>query len=463
MLLAHIKEISEQLDDLVPQPKRFGKVTSVVGTIIEATGLDASVGELHTIHLDDSDKIQAEVVGLKHNRTLLMPLDRVEGIKAGCLVERCPKSMSVKVSEKLLGRIVDANGVPIDGRGPVADGNDYPVHNAPPGPMQRKNIDELLETGVRAIDALISVGKGQRMGIFAGSGVGKSTLMGMIARNTTADVNVIGLIGERGREVKEFIDEVLGKEGLSKSIIVATTSDKAAMSRVKAAYTATAIAEYFRDQDKDVLLMMDSITRVAMAQREIGLASGEPPTTKGYTPSVFTMLPKLLERAGRKQRGSITGLYTVLVDNDDMNEPIADAVRSILDGHIVLSRKLAHKNHYPAIDVLASVSRIMNSIVEKKHIELSREARELLAVYNEAEDLINIGAYSKGTNKKLYRAIDRIDDLNDFLRQSTDNTTKAGYANIFNMLNTAVYGTSNTNTNTNTSTRTNNAQINDSL
>ena len=442
MLLAHIKEISKQLDDLVPVPKRFGKVTSVVGTIIEASGLDASVGELHIIHLDDSEKIQAEVVGLKHNRTLLMPLDRVEGIKSGCLVERYPKSMSVKVSDALLGRIVDANGVPIDGRGAVTGGDDYPVHNNPPGPMQRKNIDELLETGVRAIDAFISVGKGQRMGIFAGSGVGKSTLMGMIARETTADVNVIGLIGERGREVKEFIDEVLGEEGLSKSVIVATTSDKAAMSRVKAAYTATAIAEYFRDQGKDVLLMMDSVTRVAMAQREIGLASGEPPTTKGYTPSVFTMLPKLLERAGRKKRGSITGLYTVLVDNDDMNEPIADAVRSILDGHIVLSRKLAHKNHYPAIDVLSSVSRIMNSIVGEEHTKLSREARELLAVYNEAEDLINIGAYSKGTNKKLDRAIDRIDDINDFLRQSTDTQTDLTHADMYNMLTSAVYGTS---------------------
>ena len=442
MLLTYIKEISEHLDELVTEPKRFGKVTSVIGTIIEVSGLDASVGELHTIHLDESEKIQAEVVGLKNNRSLLMPLDRVEGIKSGCLVERRPKSMSVNASEKLLGRVVDANGIPIDNKGPITKYKDYPVHNNPPGPMQRKNIDQLLTTGVRAIDAFISIGKGQRMGIFAGSGVGKSTLMGMIARKTTADVNVIGLIGERGREVKEFIDEVLGKEGLANSVIVATTSDKAAMSRVKAAYTATAIAEYFRDQGKDVLLMMDSVTRVAMAQREIGLASGEPPTTKGYTPSVFTMLPKLLERAGRKKRGSITGLYTVLVDNDDMNEPIADAVRSILDGHIVLSRKLAHKNHYPAIDVLSSVSRIMNSIVGDEHIKLSREARELLAVYNEAEDLINIGAYSSGTNKQLDRAINRIDAINNFLRQSTEATPEDSHDDIYEKLASAIYGES---------------------
>jgi flagellum-specific ATP synthase len=293
------------------------------------------------------------------------------------------------------------------------------VHNDPPGPLKRQSIDQALKTGVHAIDAFNTLGKGQRIGIFAGSGVGKSTLMGMIARYASVPINVIALVGERGREVKEFIEDILGPEGLARSVVVATTSDKAAMSRVKAAYTATAVAEYFRDAGNDVLLIMDSVTRVAMAQREIGLASGEPPTTKGYTPSVFAMLPKLLERAGRTAKGSITGIYTVLVDNDDMNEPIADAVRAILDGHIVLSRSLAHKNHYPAIDVLASVSRIMNNIVDTEHQQLSRRARELLATYREAEDLISIGAYSEGANTGIDEAVAKIDALNAFLKQET--------------------------------------------
>ncbi|MEX0769872.1 MAG: FliI/YscN family ATPase [Balneolaceae bacterium] len=417
ILHAYIEEISERLDEVDIRPKWFGKVSSVIGTVIEATGLHASVGELHIIHSATGSKIRAEVIGIKNNRTLMMPLDRVEGIKSGCLVESTPKSMSIKVSGSLLGRIIDANGIPIDGLGPLTRCKDYPVHNDPPGPMERKNIDSVLTTGIRAIDAFLTVGLGQRMGIFAGSGVGKSTLMGAIAKRSEADVNVIALIGERGREVKEFIDDSLGEEGLKKSVVVATTSDKAAMSRVKAAYTASAVAEYFRDQGKNVVLMMDSVTRVAMAQREIGLASGEPPTTKGYTPSVFALLPQILERAGRTRKGSITGLYTVLVDNDDMNEPIADAVRSILDGHIVLSRNLAHKNHYPAINVLMSVSRIMNQVVEPDKISLSRKARELLAVYDEAEDLISIGAYSKGSSPKIDEAMSKIDALNDFLKQ----------------------------------------------
>ncbi|HMB99168.1 MAG TPA: flagellar protein export ATPase FliI [Balneolaceae bacterium] len=419
MLLTYIHEISDRMNELSPDAKRFGKVSSVIGTVIEATGLRASVGELHTIHTESGYKIKAEVVGIKNNRTLLMPLDRVEGIKGGCLVEPTPGSLSIKVSDALLGRVIDANGTPIDGKGPVTRSTDFPVHNDPPGPLERKNIDSVLTTGIRAIDAFITTGEGQRMGIFAGSGVGKSTLMGMIAKEASADVNVIAMIGERGREVKEFIEDILGEEGLRKSVVVATTSDKAAMSRVKAAYTASAVAEYFRDSGKNVLLMMDSVTRVAMAQREIGLASGEPPTTKGYTPSVFAMLPKLLERAGKTKKGSITGLYTVLVDNDDMNEPIADAVRSILDGHIVLSRKLAHKNHYPAIDVLSSVSRIMTQVVDPKHQQLSQKARELLAIYAEAEDLISIGAYTKGSNPGIDEAVSKIDDLNNFLKQNT--------------------------------------------
>ncbi|PWN05175.1 flagellar protein export ATPase FliI [Rhodohalobacter mucosus] len=418
-LLTYINEISSRLDDLDPTERRYGKVSSVIGTVIEATGLDASVGELHVIHTAGGSKIEAEVVGIRDNKSLLMPLDRVEGIKSGCLVEPKSGAMSIRVSEHLLGRVIDANGNPIDSLGPVEKPEHVPVHNGPPGPMERKAIDTPLITGIRAIDGFTTLGRGQRIGIFAGSGVGKSTLMGMIAKESDADVNVIALIGERGREVKEFIDEILGPEGLRRSVVVATTSDKAAMSRVKAAFTASAVAEYFRDRGKNVLLMMDSVTRVAMAQREIGLASGEPPTTKGYTPSVFAMLPQLLERAGSTEKGSITGLYTVLVDNDDMNEPIADAVRSILDGHIVLSRKLAHKNHYPAIDVLSSISRIMNQIVPAEKTEISQKARELLAVYAEAEDLINIGAYSKGSNPKIDEAIGKIDELNAFLKQGS--------------------------------------------
>lgn len=417
ILHTYIKEVSNHMNEIENEPKWFGKVSSVIGTVIEATGLDACVGELHVIQSSDGSEIKAEVVGIKDNRTLMMPLDRVDGIKAGCLVESKPKSMSVKVSGSLLGRILDANGDPIDGAGPIGKSRDFPVHNDPPGPMERRGIDTVLTTGIRAIDAFLTVGMGQRMGIFAGSGVGKSTLMGSIAKRSKADVNVIALIGERGREVREFIEEILGEEGLKRSVVVATTSDKAAMSRVKAAYTASAVAEYFRDEGKNVVLMMDSITRVAMAQREIGLASGEPPTTKGYTPSVFALLPRLLERAGKTKKGSITGLYTVLVDNDDMNEPIADAVRSILDGHIVLSRNLAHKNHYPAIDVLMSVSRIMNQIVEPEKKRLSQKARELLAVYRDAEDLINIGAYSEGSSKAIDEAIQKINELNGFLRQ----------------------------------------------
>ncbi len=417
MLFTYIDEITNRLGGLYSGPKRFGKVVSVVGTVIEATGLEASVGELLTVQVKDGSKIKAEVVGLKNERTLLMPLDRIEGIQSGCLVEATPQSMNIRVGSSLLGRIIDANGKPMDDKGPLAGCKKYPVHNDPPNPMMRKTIDQALKTGIHAIDAFNTIGKGQRIGIFAGSGVGKSTLMGMIARHASAPINVIALVGERGREVKEFIEKILGPDGLERSVVVATTSDKAAMSRVKAAYTATAVAEYFRDTGNDVLLIMDSVTRVAMAQREIGLASGEPPTTKGYTPSVFAMLPKLLERAGRTAQGSITGIYTVLVDNDDMNEPIADAVRAILDGHIVLSRSLAHKNHYPAIDVLASVSRLMDDIVSEEHRHLSRRARELLATYSEAEDLISIGAYSKGANPKLDEAVTKNDALKTFLKQ----------------------------------------------
>lgn len=417
---SYISDLSSQFDNIIIEPKRFGKVSSVIGTVIEATGLKASVGELHVIHASKNNKVMAEVVGIKEKSTLLMPLDRVEGLRTGCLVEALPRSLTIPVGFSLLGRVVDANANPIDNKGSLQNTVSYSVHNDPPGPLERDNIEEMLYTGIRSIDAFNSVGLGQRMGIFAGSGVGKSVTMGMIAKRSSADINVIALIGERGREVKEFIENVLGPEGLERSVVVATTSDKAAMSRVKAAFTATAIAEYFRDLGNNVLLIMDSVTRVAMAQREIGLASGEPPTTKGYTPSVFALLPKLLERAGKTPKGSITGLYTVLVDNDDMNEPIADAVRSILDGHIVLSRDLAHKNHYPAIDVLESISRVMPQVTSKEQREVSRAGRELLAVYKDAEDLINIGAYVEGSNPKIDEAIKKITSLNNFLRQDMD-------------------------------------------
>jgi flagellum-specific ATP synthase len=418
----HFDEIRGKLNEDSKELKRFGKVSSIIGTIIECTGLEASVGEVYGIHTVMGTVVQAEVVGLQDGKTLMMPYDRVVGMKAGCLVESQGQSLSVPVGEGLLGRVVDTNAEPIDGKGQIQTWDHQLVHNDPPSPMDRAPIDEIMFTGVRSLDAMNTLGIGQRMGLFAGSGVGKSSLLGMIAKNSSADINVIGLIGERGREVQEFIEDTLGEEGLARSVVVAATSDTAAMSRVKGAFTATAIAEYFRDQGKNVLLMMDSVTRVAMAQREIGLASGEPPTTKGYTPSVFTILPKLLERPGKTKVGSITGMYTVLVDNDDMNEPIADAVRSILDGHIVLSRRLAHKNHYPAVDILESISRVMAKIVTEEQRTVAMKARELLATYREAEDLINIGAYVKGSNKKIDESIKKQPALESFLIQGMNET-----------------------------------------
>lgn len=422
-MIETLEDVRSRLDSIQTAPKQYGRVSSVIGTVIEATGLDASVGQMHIIHTGSS-LIEAEVVGIKGGRKLLMPLDRIDGIKSGCLVESVPHSAHIKAGLALLGRVIDSNGFPLDNGGPLNGCVDYPIHNSPPGPMERFKIDKVMRTGVRAIDGCITIGVGQRMGIFAGSGVGKSTLMGMIARYSSADVNVIGLVGERGREVREFIDDVLGPDGLKRSVLVVSTSDKAAMSRLKAAYTATAVAEYFQEQGLNVLLMMDSVTRVAMAQREIGLASGEPPTTKGYTPSVFTLLPKLMERAGKYGRGSITGLYTVLVENDDMNEPIADSVRSIVDGHIVLSRDLAHKNHYPAIDVLASISRLMTQLVSEKQSALAGKMRQLMAEYRKGEDLIQIGAYVKGTNPSLDQAIDKMDAIRAFLQQASKEIDK---------------------------------------
>ncbi len=416
-LSEHLEQIRDSINLIPSEPKRYGKVSTVIGTIVECTGLQACVGEIYSIYSQTGKRIPSEVVGIRDKETLLMPYDRTEGLKSGCLVELSSRPLTLAIGEDILGRVVDADGMPVDEKGAVLNGEHQPVYNEPPGPLQRGRIDRPMFTGVRSIDAINTLGMGQRMGIFAGSGVGKSVLMGMIARSSSADVNVIALIGERGREVSEFITDALGEEGLARSVVVAVTSDNAAMSRIKGASTATAIAEYFRDKGKNVLLMMDSITRVAMAQREIGLASGEPPTTKGYTPSVFAMLPKLLERAGKTKKGSITGLYTVLVDNDDMNEPIADAVRSILDGHIVLSRRLAHKNHYPAIDVLESVSRVMPHIVSPDDLAVAMKAREILATYREAEDLINIGAYVKGSNPNIDESIKKNPELESFLKQ----------------------------------------------
>ena len=401
--------------------KRLGRVSKVVGLSIESVGPDARLNDLCKIMpRDNPDRvIYAEVVGFKDNRIPLMPFEAVDGIAPGCIVENTGKPLMIKVGPELLGKSLDGLGNPSDGS-TIHYEAEYPCEAAPPDPMEREIISEVLPLGVKAVDGLITVGKGQRIGIFAGSGVGKSTLLGMFARNTKADINVIALIGERGREVREFIERDLGEEGMKRSVLIVATSDKPALIRNKAAKTATAIAEYFRDQGKDVLLMMDSLTRFSMAQREIGLASGEPPVTRGYPPSVYSELPKLLERAGMSKKGSITGLYTVLVDGDDFNEPITDTARSILDGHIMLNRKLANKNHYPAIDVLMSISRVMSQIVDKEHKAVAGKLKNVLATYNEAEDLINIGAYKSGSNKEIDYAIEKHEAVNNFLLQGVD-------------------------------------------
>jgi flagellum-specific ATP synthase len=397
--------------------RKLGKVVNVVGLTIESAGPDARLGDICQIFPEEETipPIQAEVVGFKDKKTLLMPYSAVDGIGLGSIVQNTGYPLTVRVSNALLGKSLDGLGRPVDGSQIL--GAAYPVEASPPDPMSRTIIDTVLPLGVRAVDGLITVGKGQRIGIFAGSGVGKSTLMGMFARNTKADINVIALIGERGREVREFIERDLGEEGMKRSVVVVATSDRPALERNKAAKAATAIAEYFRDQGKDVLLMMDSLTRFSMAQREIGLASGEPPVSRGYPPSVYSEMPKLLERAGRAATGSITGLYTVLVDGDDFNEPITDTARSILDGHIMLSRKLGHKNHYPAIDILQSISRCMSQIADPAHKKAAGKLKNVMATYNEAEDLINIGAYKKGSNAEIDYAISKIGEVNAYLRQ----------------------------------------------
>ena len=400
--------------------RHLGKVVKIVGLTIESVGPNAKLNDLCRIIIDKNKNISimAEVVGFRDKRLLLMPYESVEGLGVGCIVENTGHPLSVYVGDEMLGHTLDGMGRPTDVEELVLK-EEYPVDAAPPDPMARVIIEDVLPLGVKAVDGLITVGKGQRIGIFAGSGVGKSTLLGMFARNTRADINVIALIGERGREVREFIERDMGEEGMRRSVVVVATSDRPALLRRNAAKTATAIAEYFRDQGKDVLLMMDSLTRFSMAQREIGLASGEPPVTRGYPPSVYAEMPKLLERAGYSDKGSITGLYTVLVDGDDFNEPITDTARSILDGHIMLDRKLAHRNHYPAIDVLQSISRVMSSIAGKEHKEAAGKLKNVLATYQEAEDLINIGAYKNGSNQNIDYAIEKIGEVNHFLLQET--------------------------------------------
>jgi flagellum-specific ATP synthase len=393
-----------------------GKVTRVVGLTIEVKGIKSPIGNMCEIVISGQKKIPAEIVGFKDNISILMPLGDLEGISPGCKVIPRNESFNISVGPELLGNVINGLGEVIS-QEKLSLSETCPIHNNPPHPLKRKNIDSILETGVKAIDALLTCGIGQRMGIFAGSGVGKSTLLGTISRNSSADVNVIALIGERGREVREFIDRDLGPEGLARSVVVVATSDQPALQRVKAALVATSIAEYFRDQGKNVLLMMDSVTRFAMAQREIGLAVGEPPTSRGYTPSVFALLPKLLERAGNAEKGSITGLYTILVEGDDMNEPIADAARGILDGHIILSRKIATQNHFPAIDILGSISRLMPALVSEEHREMAARLRDHLAVYNNHQDLINIGAYKKGHNFEIDQAIENYPRIIKFLKQ----------------------------------------------
>jgi len=411
------KKYNNALSEINPI-KYSGRVSQVVGLTIESHGPAVNLGELCYIYPLKGDlPIKAEVVGFKDDIVCLMPLGSMNGVGPGSKIEAAGESLRVAVSEDMLGRVFDGLGEIIDGKSLINGCAMYPVENSPPHPLKRSRISEILPVGVKAIDGLLTIGKGQRIGIFAGSGVGKSTLMGMIARNAEADVNVIGLIGERGREVREFIENDLKGEGLSRSVVIVATSDQPALIRLKAAQLATSIAEFFRDQGKDVLLMMDSLTRFAMAQREIGLALGEPPVTRGYTPSVFSVMPKLLERSGTSQKGSITGLYTVLVDGDDMNEPVTDTARGILDGHIVLSRNLANKNHYPAIDVLASISRVMPNIIDDDHKIYANELKSIMSIYKESEDLINIGAYVKGSSSNIDRSIDKIDAINSFLSQ----------------------------------------------
>ena len=416
--------------------RHCGRVADIVGLVIESNGPSCAVGDLCEIKDVAGKVLPAEVVGFRGDRTLLMPLGEMSGVRVGAEVESTGECLQIAVGDGLIGRTLDGLGRPIDDLGPLISSGRYPIHSGAPNPMTRPLIQKPLGTGVRAIDGMLTLGEGQRMGIFAGSGVGKSTLLGMIARNCQADVNVVALVGERGREVREFIENDLGAEGKARSVLVCATGEQSALMRVKAAMTATSIAESFRDRGMRVLLMMDSVTRFAMAQREIGLAVGEPPSTKGYTPSVFSLLPRLMERTGCSDKGSITALYTILVDGDDTNEPIADATRSILDGHIVLSRKLTARGHYPPIDVLQSLSRTMPMVTSMPHQLDARRLRELVGAYADVEDLVNIGAYKQGSNPLADRAIARRPFILEFLQQAKSEGT--GYENAVNALSIAV-------------------------
>ena len=431
ILTKRCKGISEKLVDS-SFALNVGRVTRVTGLLIESTGPNVSFGDQVYIHDDHKNERHiAEVVGFDGERIMLTPVDHLSSIRPGARVTPCNEGFRVKVSHSLLGRVIDGMGRPLDGKGPIT-GIDWPVIRQAPDPFSRPRINEKFFTGVNAIDSCITCGKGQRVGIFAGSGVGKSTLLGMISRNCLAQVNVIALIGERGKEVMDFIEESLGEDGLANSIVVCVTSDQTALHRVRGADTAMAIAEYFRDQGDDVLFVMDSVTRYAMAQREIGLSAGEPPTTKGYPPSVFSMLPKLLERPGRSSKGSITAFITVLVEGDDMNDIISDTVRSIIDGHIVLSRKIASKGRYPSIDVLESVSRVIKDVTDDEHLKANIGMRRLMSTYRDAEDMINIGAYVKGSNSDIDRAIQQNPSIESFLSQGVFEKTpwEELYANL---------------------------------
>lgn len=414
-----IKEYSKVIKE-ANSMREIGKVTEIIGLVIEADGPQASIGDLCYIYSKyDSEPIWAEVVGFRTPKILLMPLGSMEGLQPGAIVVNTGSAMKIKVGEQLLGRVLDGLGRPIDNLGEVNSQNLYSTHAEAINPLKRRRISEPLSLGIKSIDGFVTVGKGQRLGIFAGSGVGKSTTLAMMAKNTSADMNVIALIGERGREVREFIEKTLGEEGMKRSVVIAATSEQPSLVKIKAAYVATSIAEYFRDKGRDVLFMLDSITRISMAQREVGLAIGEPPATRGYTPSVYAQMPKLMERAGSNEFGTMTGLYTVLVEGDDFNEPISDTARSILDGHLVLSRDLAHKNHYPAVDILQSISRVMPDVTSEEHRSAAGKIRNLLAVYKKNEDLINIGAYVKGSDTTCDLAIAMMDRINNFLRQKT--------------------------------------------
>ncbi|RLB01956.1 MAG: EscN/YscN/HrcN family type III secretion system ATPase [Deltaproteobacteria bacterium] len=417
MLNFDFKRYHQKLERCEPILVR-GKVTKVVGLVVEGAGVKAAIGDICEI-ITNGKKVEAEVIGFKENALLLMPFGEIRGILPGSEILHLERHATIGVGRALLGRIINALGEPLDNKGTIETEEEYPLYNTSSNPLKRISIDTPFDVGIRSINGLLTLGKGQRIGIFSGSGIGKTTLLGMMVRNAKADVKIVALIGERGREVRDFIEKHI-RDAMDKTILIVATSDQPSLLRMRGAFVATAIAEYFRDQGKDVLLIMDSLTRLAMAQRELGLSIGEPPTTKGYTPSVFAILPKLLERAGRWSQGSITGLYTVLVEGDDMTEPIADATRAILDGHIVLTRELARQNQYPPIDILSSISRVMPDIVDKQHLHLANEFRDTLAVYKSAEDLINIGAYVKGSNPRIDRALNLIDKIRAYLRQDME-------------------------------------------